>query len=102
MTKQNPSYQRGASEERAAFRRFLQRELKSQDIPEPTRGFVTYAIAWLEGRTIRFNAKPGGLGKKPKVKQSLTLSPKSLAAKIKDAKRSLPAANGEAPEVVND
>lgn len=31
-----------------------------------TYGTLDELILWLKGRTKRFNAKPGGLGKKPK------------------------------------
>lgn len=85
----------------------LRRDLRAYERNSPTtssgiQSYLRVLIAWIQGRTDRNNAKPGGLGKKPKVKQSLTLSPKSLAAKIKDAKKSFPAINSEVAGISNN
>lgn len=64
--KQNKTYQAGASHERQALKQYLKRAITNMDDGN-WREKITGAIDWIDGRTKRFDARPGGLGRKPKA-----------------------------------
>lgn len=70
---QSKTYQLGAAHERQAIVRHLRRARKSfpEDASEQAAEVLDAIIGWIEKRTARFDAKPGGLqGKKKKTKFS--------------------------------
>lgn len=60
------TYQLGASHERQAIKAYMKRTISKMDW-DNWRSLMTEAIEWIEERTKRFDAKPGGLGRKRKL-----------------------------------
>lgn len=63
------SYQMGASHERQAYKAHLKRSIAKMN-NDNWREIITGEVDWIDGRTKRFNARPGGLGRKPKAANS--------------------------------
>lgn len=61
--KADPKESLGAREERAAFREMLRRRIKRCHDNDARRAFED-ALAWVMGRQARYDAAPGGLGKR--------------------------------------
>ncbi len=64
MPKADPKLSAGARLERAAMSRHLKRLLRSGLTDPPALDGYMALLQWLRDRDVRYNAKPGGLGKR--------------------------------------